>query len=194
METQSLRRTPKRTSLSGRGLKRNSTTPALRTKKASSTPTTLSAPRTPEPRTPTTLRRSAAVKDLASPSKDTTPRPSSLIRPKSVKPVSSESTPSKDTTPRPSSLIRPKSVKPASFESTVSSPRKSRVKRKQDLAQGKVEDIIKASWSDRALSPPITSPSIVGLVAMSSPGVEEAAVLSGGGIEHRLAMLRSLEI
>lgn len=170
VKTQSLRRPPKRTSLSGKGLKRNSTTPASRAKNPPSTQTTPSAKRTAEARTPTTLRRSTAVKDLASPSNDTTPRPSSLIRLKSVKPGSTSSDP------------------------TVSSPRKSRVQRKQERAQGKVEDILKASWSDRALSSPVASPGIDRLVATSSPGVEEAAVLSGGGIEHRLAMLRSLRV
>ena len=29
---------------------------------------------------------------------------------------------------------------------------------------------------------------------MTSPGMEEAAVMSGGGIEQRLAMLRSMEV
>jgi len=57
-----------------------------------------------------------------------------------------------------------------------------------------VEEILKGRWSDRALASPATSPSIDGLMGMTSPGVEEAAVMSGVRVEQRLAMLRSVEV
>jgi hypothetical protein len=98
-------------------------------------------------------------------------------------------------------------------------PRKSRQQRKVDQAQNQVEDILKASWSDRAiLSSPLLVQSIDGLVARTgpstgvsssngtqvpasgvgstSPGVESAAVMGGmgGGIEQRLAMLNNVKL
>ena len=159
---------PTSTPESAKGSKRDPTTSASRTKYSpSSTPR---AKKSLVPKTPTTLRRSVAVKDLASPqSADVTPRPIVQYRPKGSGSTSSD-------------------------QDKTSSPRKSRVQLKQERAQDKVEDILKASWSDRALTSPITSPSIDGLMTMSSPGVEEAAVLSGGGIEQRLAMLRSRQL
>lgn len=57
-----------------------------------------------------------------------------------------------------------------------------------------MEEILKGRWSDRALASPATSPSIDGLMGMTSPGVEEAAVMSGVRVEQRLAMLRSVEV
>lgn len=88
--------------------------------------------------------------------------------------------------------------------STTSPRKKTKAQRKADKAHDKVEDILKASWSDRALASPTSCMSLDGAVAAThgavqegsmSPGVEEAAVLGGmGGIEQRLAMLRNVEI
>lgn len=89
---------------------------------------------------------------------------------------------------------------------TTTSPRKSRVARtlrKEEQARDKVEDILKASWSDRALSSPasMSSPSVdgslsgaaarelrAGIPGLMSPGMEQV-----GGIEQRLAMIKALE-
>jgi hypothetical protein len=83
--------------------------------------------------------------------------------------------------------------------------KRSKAQKKAEKAHDKVEDILKASWSDRALASPTSCMSLDGAVAgtivagsrggAASPGVEEAAVFggNGGGIEQRLAMLRKLE-
>lgn len=105
-----------------------------------------------------------------------------------------------------STVGRSKTTKEKSTTSTLArstSPRKkTKSEKKADKAHDKVEDILKASWSDRALASPTSCMSIDGAVAIAngqegstSPGVEEAAVLGGmGGIEQRLAMLRNVEI
>ncbi|ORY22431.1 hypothetical protein BCR39DRAFT_562320 [Naematelia encephala] len=101
-------------------------------------------------------------------------------------------------------LSSPERIRVSKRKSTATSPRKSRVQRKEERARDKVESILQASWSDRALqSPPLQeSRSIQGQldaaagqgwvagVGMNSPGVEEAA---GAGIEQRLGMLKRLE-
>ncbi|WRT65100.1 uncharacterized protein IL334_002042 [Kwoniella shivajii] len=95
-----------------------------------------------------TLKRSIAVKNLASPSR---------------------------LSPNPNTSLSPKISK------------KSRVQKKEAKARNEVEDILKASWSDRALtSPPIGSVTVPG---MMSPGLEET-----NGIEQRLALLKGVEI
>ncbi|KAK8846658.1 hypothetical protein IAR55_005745 [Kwoniella newhampshirensis] len=119
---------------------------------------------------PLALRRSTAVQNLTKPSPGTTLSP--------------------DTSP---GLLSPNAAKQA-----AGSPRKTRTQRKEQKARDKVEDILKASWSGRALtSPPLNgSGSVVehlggsNLVpGMMSPGLEET-----GGIEQRLAMLRRVEL
>ncbi|WWD08009.1 hypothetical protein V865_006119 [Kwoniella europaea PYCC6329] len=78
--------------------------------------------------------------------------------------------------------------------------KKSRVEKKELKARNQVEDILKASWSDRALiSPPLGSPTnqtfadqlrSQGVPGMMSPGLEQG----GNGIEQRLALLKGVDI
>ncbi|WVQ68921.1 uncharacterized protein L199_007130 [Kwoniella botswanensis] len=78
--------------------------------------------------------------------------------------------------------------------------KKSRVEKKELKARNEVEDILKASWSDRALiSPPLGSPTnqtfadqlrSQGVPGMMSPGLEQG----GNGIEQRLALLKGVDI
>ncbi|WWD00244.1 hypothetical protein V866_007153 [Kwoniella sp. B9012] len=78
--------------------------------------------------------------------------------------------------------------------------KKSRVEKKELEARNQVEDILKASWSDRALtSPPLGSPTnqtfadqlrSQGVPGPMSPGLEQG----GNGIEQRLALLKGVDI
>ncbi|WVW78800.1 hypothetical protein I302_100762 [Kwoniella bestiolae CBS 10118] len=78
------------------------------------------------------------------------------------------------------------------------SSKKTRVEKKELKARNEVEDILKASWSDRALiSPPLGSSTnqgfadqLRGVPGMMSPGLEQG----GGGIEQRLALLKGVDI
>ncbi|WVR04357.1 hypothetical protein IAU60_001358 [Kwoniella sp. DSM 27419] len=125
---------------------------------------------------PTAMRRSTAIQDLSL----STPPP---LRKKD-------------------SLLSPKTARTAT--TTEASPagkqKKSRAQRKQDRARDKVEDILKASWSDRALtsptlggavSPPMSSQLLGGqtVPGLMSPGLEET-----GGIEQRLALLQRVQL
>jgi len=103
----------------------------------------------------------------------------------------------------PSLLLRSATAaQPATSSRLSPRPKKTKSQKKADKAHDKVEDILKASWSDRALASPTSCMSLDGAVAATvfdagmSPGVEEAAVFSGtgGGIEQRLALLRSMEV
>jgi hypothetical protein len=159
----SLSRRPNNVTPAAKALKRNPTAPASNTK---STPSSISRSTKPTS-TPTTLKRSSAIQDLAQAS------PTSTIK-RAVKKRESTAG-SKGTTISASSPLRPKS----------------RLQKREEKAQGKVEDILKASWSDRAIlaSPP---PEDLGHTGLSSPGVQEAAVMASGGIEQRLELLRKM--
>lgn len=112
-------------------------------------------------KTPTGMRRSSAVRNLAK-------------------------TPS---TKHPKSGRAEKSISPASL-------RKSKKQIKDEKARQRVETILQASWSDRALSSPSVSlnslaspPDVNGkFPGWASPGVEQVE-----GIQARLAMLKSME-
>lgn len=84
----------------------------------------------------------------------------------------------------------------ASQFSSPTSPRKSRKERKEEKARERVNSILQASWSDRALSspsvdtlgPPTNRPRVLGQIpGLVSPGMEQT------GIDARLAKLRSIE-
>ncbi|KAK4683952.1 hypothetical protein P7C73_g6255, partial [Tremellales sp. Uapishka_1] len=106
--------------------------------------------------------------------------------------------------PRVRAGASPKRAKPtpaSSRPAPVIVPRKSRKETIEWKAKSTVEDILKASWSDRALVSP-TAETLQGASShgtagegVSSPGVEEAETLSGGGgIEQRLAKLRAIDL
>jgi hypothetical protein len=132
------------------------------------TPTKASIHSTSRPRTdhspgktPTGMRRSSAVRNLAK-------------------------TPS---TKQPKSGRTEKPTSPASL-------RKSKKQIKDEKARQRVETILQASWSDRALSSPSVSLNSLAsppdgngkFPGWASPGVEQV-----GGIQARLAMLKSME-
>jgi hypothetical protein len=137
--------------------------------------------------------------------------------PRKARDVNTDQTPTKDSTPtqasyREQSAIdrtptrRTKGVTAnSSMDATVgtssqftspTSPRKSRKERKEEKARERVNSILQASWSDRALSspstdtlgPPTSRPRVLGQVpGLISPGMEQT------GIDARLAKLRSIE-
>jgi hypothetical protein len=91
-------------------------------------------------------------------------------------------------------------LSPNAHTQLTPSVRKHKKQLKDDKARQRVESILQASWSDRALSspsasmdsltcPPNQRPGVGGQVpGWASPGMEQV-----GGIQARLAMLRSLE-
>ncbi|WWD21966.1 hypothetical protein CI109_106454 [Kwoniella shandongensis] len=156
-------------------LQRNSTTTPTSTSKLNPSAAARGSPSEAKTSAPLALRRSTAIQNLSK------TRPS----------------------PRSPGLLSPTSANANPSGASSGSPRKTRVQRKEQKARDKVEDILKASWSDRALtSPPLgggeAGPSLAqqlggtgsGVVpGMMSPGLEKT-----GGIEQRLAMLRRVEI
>ncbi|WVF70151.1 hypothetical protein IAT40_004939 [Kwoniella sp. CBS 6097] len=141
------------------------------------------------------LRRSAASKSLSiSPTSPLSRRESKgksnpLLSPKDIP---------------ESEIARSKSLARAKSKSDG---KKTKTQRKEERARDKVEDILKASWSDRALaSPPLgltANTSGGGMISgdempqgarmivpgLMSPGLEET-----GGIEQRLALLKNVVI
>ncbi|WVQ97740.1 hypothetical protein IAU59_004854 [Kwoniella sp. CBS 9459] len=162
---------------------------------------------------PLALRRSAASKSLSTAPPGTSPlsqttqggRKSPLLSPKDI-PESEIA--------RNKSLARAQS-KSKSKSKSDSKPegKKTRTQRKEERARDKVEDILKASWSDRALaSPPLglessISTSSEGVVndgvdrqgaqrggGMIVPGLMSSGLEETGGIEQRLALLKNVVI
>ncbi|KAK6904065.1 hypothetical protein I203_107579 [Kwoniella mangroviensis CBS 8507] len=100
----------------------------------------------------------------------------------------------------PSSKKSSSTLSPDTIINRQKISKKSRVEKKELKARNEVEDILKASWSDRALiSPPLGSPTNQGFAdhlrsqgvpGMMSPGLEQG----GNGIEQRLALLKGVDI
>ncbi|WWC59116.1 uncharacterized protein I303_101664 [Kwoniella dejecticola CBS 10117] len=111
--------------------------------------------------------------------------------------------------------LSPESAVAADVERRKST-RKSRVEKKEMKARNEVEDILKASWSDRALSSPSPPLSPTGSMNMNMnmnmntnmnmafaqhlgqkgmvPGLMSPGLEGGSGIEQRLALLREVQI
>jgi len=84
-------------------------------------------------------------------------------------------------------------LSPNSQAQLTPSIRKHKKQLKDDKARQRVESILQASWSDRALSSPSASMDSLTCPPNQRPGWASPGVEQVGGIQARLAMLRSME-
>jgi hypothetical protein len=84
-------------------------------------------------------------------------------------------------------------LSPNAHTQLTPSVRKYKKQLKDDKARQRVESILQASWSDRALSSPSASMDSLTCPPNQRPGWASPGVEQVGGIQARLAMLRSME-
>jgi hypothetical protein len=84
-------------------------------------------------------------------------------------------------------------LSPNAHTQLTPSVRKHKKQLKDDKARQRVESILQASWSDRALSSPSASMDSLTCPPNQRPGWASPGVEQVGGIQARLAMLRSME-
>jgi hypothetical protein len=84
-------------------------------------------------------------------------------------------------------------LSPNAHAQLTPSVRKYKKQLKDDKARQRVESILQASWSDRALSSPSASMDSLTCPPNQRPGWASPGVEQVGGIQARLAMLRSME-